>query len=39
MGAIKIGRGPTRGRPWLWQWKEEISSDNANENNGADQKK
>src|SRR5262249_36963213 len=33
MGAIKIGRGPTRGRPWLWWWKDEISSDNANENN------
>jgi hypothetical protein len=39
MGAIKIGRGPTRGRPWLWRWKDETSSDNANENNGADQKK
>ena len=39
MGAIKIGRGPTRGRPWLWRWKDEISSDYANENNGADQKK
>jgi len=24
MGAIKIGRGPTRGRPWLWRWKENI---------------
>ena len=24
MGAIKIGRGPTRGRPWLWRWKEKY---------------
>src|SRR6516164_4388932 len=34
IGATRTGRATTRGRPWIWALKDEISSDNANENNG-----